>query len=141
MKKIIKIIQKKIQPEIALAHCDIPCGVYETDTITHGVETLKAMTTKLKKLEGKTDIQNLNTITRMIKTKEDWAQKTKEEILILWTDYFKPEHIEKNPKLHETIWKATKTCSTIKREINTEEVEKLERQIQEIKEIFQKTRN
>ena len=141
MKQIKKIIQKILQPEIALAHCDIPCGVYETDTITHGVETLRAMTTKLKDLEGKTDLQSLNTITRMVKTKEDWAQKTKEEILILWTDYFKPEHLENNPELHETIWKATKTCSAIKREVNIEKVEELDKQVQKIKEIFQKTKN
>jgi len=141
MKQIIKKIKNRIQLETAHAHCDIPCGIYETDTITHGVETLKSMTTKLKELEGKTDLQNLNTITRMIKTKEDWAQKTKEEILILWTDYFKPEHLQKNPELHQKIWQACKTCSKIKREINIQAVEELENQTQEIKKIFQETKN
>lgn len=140
MKKIIKTIIKKIKPEIALAHCGIPCGIYETDTMTHSIETVKAMTTKLKEMEGKTDTQSLSTISRMTATKEEWAQKTKEEILILWTDYFRPEHLEKHPQLHEKIWQATKTCSEIKKEIDPKLIEKLEKEVQEIKEIFQETK-
>ena len=136
----MKNIIRKLKPEIALAHCDIPCGVYETDTIQHGIKTVKAMTEKILALEGKTDIQSLNTITRMIQTKEEWAQKIKQEILILWTDYFKPDHLAINPELHEKVWNATKTCSQIKREVNMEAVEKLTQQAKEITDFFDSTK-
>ena len=55
-----------------------------------------------------------NTFSRYVAIKEDQAKETKKEILILWTDYFKPVHLETYPDLHDTIWKATKLCSACK---------------------------
>ena len=40
------------------------------------------------------DDKALNSRTRMILVKEEHAQKAKDELLILWTDYFKPVHEE-----------------------------------------------
>ena len=55
-----------------------------------------------------------NTFSRFVAVKEDEAQKTKKELLILWTDYFKPEHLATFPDLHDTFWKAAKLCSACK---------------------------
>ena len=40
----------------------------------------------------------------------------KRELDILWHDYFKPEHLEKYPDLHDTFWKAAKLASKNKTE-------------------------
>ncbi|MBI2642012.1 MAG: superoxide dismutase, Ni, partial [Candidatus Wildermuthbacteria bacterium] len=67
------------------------------------------------------------------------AQKCKEELLILWTDYFKPEHLEMFPALHETFWKAAKLCSKVKQEVSMEAAKELEKAVQEIADIFEKS--
>jgi len=134
--KFLRLLDKFSSPKIAYAHCDVPCGVYETDTLHHGIETVRSMTTKLKDLDGKTDLQSLNSIARMVATKEEWAHKVKTEILILWTDHFKPEHAEKWPDLHEKVWKACKQCSAVKREVNPDAVEKLATMVDEISHRF-----
>lgn len=118
----------------AYAHCDIPCGVYETDTMKHAVETVKSLTNKL------VNEDDTHSIARMTFVKEEYSQICKREILILWTDYFKEEHLEKYPDLHKKIWRATKLCSKVKREINIAAVNELEKAVNEIADIFAETK-
>ena len=68
--------------------------------------------------------------------KEEHAQLCKKELLILWTDYFKPEHIQMFPDLHEKFWKATKLCSKVKQEVDMEAAEQLRQAVEEIGQIF-----
>lgn len=130
----------------AYAHCDIPCGVYEIDSALWAVETCQKLVEKLLALEPPTAgnkqalLEYQNTVTRAIVVKEEYAQICKEQLLILWTDYFKPEHLAKWPDLHEKIWKATKQCSIVKRTVSLEEVAKLRTLVQEIADIFRATK-
>ena len=70
--------------------------------------------------------------------KEEHAQKCKQELLILWTDYFKQEHLEMFPGLHETFWKAAKLCSRVKQEVNMEAATQLAAAVEEIAKMFEK---
>jgi len=54
----------------------------------------------------------------------------------LWSDYFKPEHLEKFPKLHETFWMATKQCSKVKQTMSLVECEKLVSMVHDISHMF-----
>ena len=83
----------------------------------------------------------LNTMSRYASIKEEQAQLCKDELLLLWTDYFKPEHIETNPKLHEIFWNAAKLCSSCKVEVSVTHANELMEAIEEIHEIFWKTKN
>ena len=116
------------------AHCDVPCGVYTTHQAGIAAETVEKMVEKL----GETDESDLNSRVRMIQTKEEWAEICKRELLILWTDYFKEEHLEMFPNLHDTFWKATKLCSANKREISAESAKSLREAVEEIAEMFKK---
>jgi nickel superoxide dismutase len=133
--------------KIAHAHCDGPCGVYDPAAARINAEAVLSMTKKLLTLEmpGTDNKEALlayyNTMTRWVVIKEEQAQKCKEELLILWTDYFKPPHLEAYPNLHETFWKATKLCSHAKVEVNLETAEKLMEAVKEIHEIFWATKN
>jgi len=61
--------------------------------------------------------------------------------LILWTDFFKPEHLKMFPNLHETFWKAAKLCSTNKQEVSIEHAQELVKAVDEIAEIFVKSKS
>lgn len=120
------------------AHCDIPCGIYETDTMTHAADTCKRMVEKYQEI-GEVDDESpesMNTAIRCVMTKEEFAQKCKDELYLLWSDYFKPEHLEKYPELHDMFWMATKQCGKVKQTNNIEECDKLVEMVSEVAETF-----
>lgn len=138
---------KNTQFPIARAHCDGPCGVYDPSAARINAEAVLSMTKKLMALqmpsetEKEAHLSYLNTATRYIAIKEEQAQKCKEELLILWTDYFKPIHLEKFPDLHDTFWKAAKLCSTCKVEVSRQHSEELMEAVKKIHEIFWKSKD
>ena len=52
--------------------------------------------------------------TRAIAIKEKQADLVKHHLDVLWHDYFKPEHLEAVPNLHELFWNANKPVSKVK---------------------------
>ena len=64
----------------------------------------------------------------------------KNHLWVLWSDYFKPEHLEKYPNLHDLFWKATKQASNTKKSTDPAEGQKLLDQIEEISKIFWETK-
>ena len=61
--------------------------------------------------DGEAWARYLNTMARYVAIKEEQTHIAKEELLVLWTDYFKPPHLEQHPGLHETFWKAAVASS------------------------------
>ncbi len=138
-------MNKLFKTHTADAHCDIPCGVYENNTMRHAAETVFKMATKMHDLDhpGHDASQDEivayhNTMSRYVAVKEEWAHKCKEEILVLWTDYFKEKHLDQFPDLHDKIWKTTKLCSQAKREGTVEVAKQLKAAVKEIADIFEK---
>ena len=146
MKDIRTMIKDLFPAEEVSAHCDGPCGVYDPADARIKAEAVLSMTKKILALEPPADgdaqgwAAYLNTMSRYIAIKEEQAQKAKDELLILWTDYFKPQHLEKYPDLHTTFWNAAKLCSACKVEVNVEHAEELMSTVEEIHNIFWATK-
>ena len=70
--------------------------------------------------------------TRAIAIKEERAELVKHHLDVLWHDYFKPEHLEKVPNLHELFWNANKQVSKVKASTDLADAKKLLDQIDEI---------
>ncbi len=113
--------------------------MWASETCEKLVEKLLALSLP-KPGDKAANLEYHNTVTRAVMTKEEYAQICKAQILILWTDYFKPEHLAKYTDLHEKIWKATKQCSTVKRTVSPDEVKKLRAMCAEIADIFRDTK-
>ncbi len=64
----------------------------------------------------------------------------KKEVEILWSDYFKPEHLEKFPKLQDTFRKAAKHWSKNKQNVDAPAAADLEAAVTEISEIVWATK-
>ena len=132
---------------IALAHCDIPCGIYEPTQAKLAAKTVLRMVEQLKELEmldhsnKEARLQYLNSLSRRIAIKEKHSQLCKKELQILWSDFFKPEHLEKFPELHNIFWQALKLCSKNKQEINQEAAQKLVEAVDKIAKIFYQAQN
>lgn len=115
------------------AHCDLPCGVYDPAQARIEAQSVKAI---MDKYEGLDDVGKQ----RAIIIKEERAELVKHHLMVLWADYFKPEHLEKYPELHELFWKALKQASECKHHVDPSEGEKLLAQIDAIAEIFWATK-
>ena len=115
------------------AHCDLPCGVYDPAQAKIEAQSLKGI------LEKYDDFDEHNK-TRAIIIKEERAELVKHHLLVLWADYFKPEHLEKYPDLHEKFWLAIKQASNVKHSLDIKEADKLLTQIDEIADIFWATK-
>ena len=77
-----------------------------------------------------------NTMSRYASIKEEEAQKCKDEILVLWTDFFKPEHLEAHSDLHSLFWSTAKLCSACKVELSLEHANELLDHIRKIHDLF-----
>ena len=130
----------------AKAHCDGPCGVYDPASARIAAEAVLSMTKKLIALappdggDASAWTSYNNTFSRYVAVKEEQAQETKKELLILWTDYFKPEHLATFPELHDTFWKAAKLCSACKVNIDQAKAEELMHAVERIHHMFWKSK-
>jgi len=129
----------------ASAHCDVPCGIYDPKPAQIAAETVLKMVQKINELEKTGDdkaakLNYKNSLMRMIWTKEEHARKCKEELLILWTDYFKQEHLEKFPNLHDMFWKAAKLCSQNKQHVDEKLAQELVEAVNGIAQIFEQSK-
>ena len=146
LKQVIAQIKNCFPAPEVHAHCDGPCGVYDPASARITAEAVVSMTKKILDLEAPDSSDKVatiayqNTLSRFIAIKEEQAQKTKEDLLILWTDYFKPVHLEKYPDLHDTFWKAAKLCSACKVEVSTEHANELLNTVHKIHQMFWATK-
>ena len=127
-------------PEVE-AHCDGPCGVYDPASARIAAEAVLSMTKKLIDLGEPSNLAGQNTQSRYIAIKEEQAHLAKTELLVLWTDYFKPVHLDAHPDLHDVFWKAAKLCSAVKVGVSLEDAEALMAAIENIHNIFWSTKN
>lgn len=140
LKTITSAIKTWFPAEEIHAHCDGPCGVYDPASARIAAEAVVSMTKKLVDLGAPSTVEAANTFSRYVAIKEEQAQIAKEELLILWTDYFKPVHLEKYPDLHDTFWKAAKLCSACKVEVSIQHANELMEAIEKIHSMFWTTK-
>jgi nickel superoxide dismutase len=115
------------------AHCDLPCGVYDPAQAKIEAESVQAILKKYADLHDEDKI-------RAIFIKEQRAELVKHHLWVLWTDYFKPEHLEKYPNLHDLFWRATKQAGETKKSTDPAVGQKLLDLIDEISKIFWQTK-
>jgi nickel superoxide dismutase len=104
---------------VARAHCDLPCGVYDPEQARIEAESVYRIIERYAASEDPTFR------TRAIAIKERQADLVKHHLDTLWHDYFKPEHLETVPNLHELFWSATKQVSKVKASTNLDDAKKL----------------
>ena len=88
---------------------DLPCGIYDPAQARIEAESVKATMEKANASEDE------SFKIRAAIIKEERAELVKHHLWVLWTDYFKPEHLERFPNLHDMFWKATKTAGETKK--------------------------
>jgi nickel superoxide dismutase len=142
IRKILDTLNRWAPADTVSAHCDGPCGVYDPSSARIAAEAVLSMTKKLLALEvpaaddAAASAKYHNTFSRFVSIKEEQAHLAKAELLVLWTDFFKPQHLEQFPDLHDTFWKAAKACSSCKQEVSLEHAQELMAACEKIHNMF-----
>jgi len=116
------------------AHCDLMCGIYDPAQARIEAESVLAIMSKYNESDDN-DFK-----TRCVVIKEQRAQIVKEHLWVLWTDYFKPEHLKENPELHDLFWRATKKAGEVKKTTDESVGKELLELIDEVNTVFQSTK-
>jgi nickel superoxide dismutase len=124
------------------AHCDLPCGVYDPAQARIEAESVAKIQEKYQDAENeKKPTETVEEFkARALKIKEERADLVKHHLWVLWTDYFKPEHLDKYPDLHEKFWNATKVAADSKKSVDPKQGQELLEAIADIDKIFWETK-
>lgn len=146
--RVMQKIAQALRPDVVYAHCDIPCGIYDPHHAQMAAHTIIRMHQLIEEAKGKMGqsptpderARFVHQMARCTATKEEHAELLKKEVRILWGDYFKPEHVQQYPDLHELAWKILRRASKVRQEINMPEAEGLLEDVNRLAEIFWKTK-
>jgi len=127
----------RVFPRVAVvrAHCDLPCGVYDPAQARIEAESVKACMEKFNASDDPVFKE------RAVAIKEERSELVKHHLWVLWTDYFKPEHLEKHPALHDLFWRATKAAGEAKKTTDVAVAQRLLDSIAEIDSVFKATKS
>ncbi len=136
----LQVLTKILPVQIAYAHCDIPCGIYDVHQMQMAAHTIIRMTQMIDDTEMTDQKHGIHQIARLTKIKEEHAELLKQELRVLWADYFKEEHLKEYPNLHDLVFKTMKLASKARQDIAMDIAKDLLARTQEIAEIFYKTK-
>ena len=95
---LVAISSGLISPQPALAHCQIPCGIYDDhariESMLENAATIEKSARLIGELAGKTDAQSQNQLVRWVMNKEDHAQ----QVITTISDYFLTQRVKPSQK-------------------------------------------
>ena len=131
---MLNFVLRALAPRaVAHAHCDIPCGIYDPQQARIEAESCYRIIQKYN--DSSDDVFRA----RCLDVKEERGELAKHHIDVLWSDYFKPEHVQKFPDLQDVCWKAAKQASIVKRTVDLGEAQKLLDLIDQIDHMWRET--
>jgi nickel superoxide dismutase len=130
-------------PRPVYAHCDIPCGIYDPHEAQIAALTTIRMDQLIAELvppplDAKPEERtaSFSKLARYTAVKELHAEKVKQEIRVIWADYFTADHAKQFPQLHELTVKILKQASKVRQGTNLADAQELLKQVQEFAELF-----
>ena len=125
----------------AYAHCDIPCKIYDPAVSLVAALSVVRLTDILLEIDDLSSLDSQSKLARVVVQKEDEAQKVKDEVNIIWGDYFKEPQLEAFPETHEIVHGIMRLGSKCKQEVSREAAEELLRELNRFVDIFWKTKD
>lgn len=116
------------------AHCDIPCGIYDpTPAQIYALSVLRYC----NQIDGLSDSREDNAkFVRLVTEKEDYAEYVKNEIRIIWGDYFKGDLLDKYSNVQKLAHDIMLAGSAAKQHTDSATAQKLVDLVNEFAETF-----
>lgn len=137
---LIRLFSMLLPQKKAFAHCDIPCGIYDTHQSQLAAHTIIRMTQFLQEVKRDNETKAEHDIARCTHIKEKHANLLEEELETLRNDYFKEEHFKEYSNLNELFTKVLKSLAKARQNIDMDAADETLSLVLEISEIFYKTK-
>ncbi|MEL7128554.1 MAG: superoxide dismutase, Ni [Pseudomonadota bacterium] len=127
----------------ASAHCDIPCGIYDPGpALIAAVSVVRLMDIAHEKAGSTEDpVALANFLGRCTLRKEEEAEKVKQEIRVIWGDYFKAPLLEAHPHVHGLVHAIMQKASACKQDVHREDALALVELVNQFAELFWETKS
>ncbi len=140
--KILDKLDKIKKFQVVNAHCDIPCKIY--DPMIAQVATLTMIRTVdlLDDLSKKSELTTNDKaqFSRLVSQKDEHGIKVKDEVRVIWGDYFKEPQFAKYPEIHDLTHTIMLTASKAKQNVDREASIDLLNHVNKFAEIFWSTK-
>lgn len=123
------------------AHCDVPCAIYDPSTAQLAALSVIRFLDQIAELDGPMSLADQAKLSRLVREKEKHAAKVKDEVRVIWGDYFKQPQFEKYPNSHELVHQIMLAGSACKQQIDRANGEKLLELVNEFAESFWATKD
>ena len=145
MYKVLSTVDKFNAFKVASAHCDIPCGIYDPSSAqiaTLSVIRALNLIQELQELseKGKLSLQQHAKLVRLVDMKEVHAEQVKNEIRIIWGDYFKKPQCDEYPQIHVLVHSILQIGSKCRQDTEQENGLELLNLVNQFAEIFWATK-
>ena len=120
----------------ASAHCDIPCGIYDPGPALIAAVSVVRLMDIAHDGASEDPVSLANLRARCTLRKEEEAEKVKQEIRVIWGDYFKPPLLEKHPEVHGLVHSIMQKASACKQDVHRKDAEALVELVNRFAEIF-----
>ncbi|MEM7504230.1 MAG: superoxide dismutase, Ni [Pseudomonadota bacterium] len=143
MHDLIDHINRAAKFSETAAHCDIPCKIYDPSAAQVSALTVLRMVNLIQEMEsaGEVDAAAVHSMTRFVATKEEHGSRCKDEIRIIWGDYFKAPQLERFPEIHELTHKIMMLASQCKQTVSRDKAHELVEAVNRFSEIFWATKD
>jgi len=135
--KVVKLLDKIFKFEVAEAHCDVPCGIYDPYPAQIAAHTVIRMNMLIAGL-AKDDPEHHIKFSRYVAVKEEAGELVKHEVRIIWGDFMKAETTGDFPGLNNLVWKIMKQGGAARQTTSLEKSKELLASVLEFSEIFWK---
>jgi nickel superoxide dismutase len=124
---ILNTFDKKFGIPLVAGHCDIPCKIYDPIVAQLACLSVLRFIDLIQVLSVKTQLTaaEYSQLSRLTREKEMHANKVKEEIRVIWGDYFKAPQLEQFPNTHWLVHEIMLTASACKQHIVRDKAEHL----------------
>ena len=124
---IFKKIDQIMSFEVASAHCDIPCKIYDPSGAQVAALSVIRFMDLIAEIGAKDSltIADQAQLARLVAEKETHAAKVKEDIRVIWGDYFKQPQFDQFPDIHSLVHSIMLAGGACKQGIEREKGEKL----------------
>ena len=114
-----RIDRRKPFPRVS-AHCDIPCKIYDPHGAQIAALSVVRFLDLMTELMGKKVFDSIDHVqlSRLTREKEIHAEKVKDEVRVLWGDYFKTPQLERFPDTPELVHKIMLKASACKQQVD-----------------------
>ncbi len=138
----LSVFDNLVGVDKASAHCDIPCKIY--DPISAQLATLSVIRflDLISELEsqGQLTLSQQASFVRLVAEKEEHVAKVKQEVLVIWGDYFKQPQFEQVPNIHSLVHNIMLAASACKQNIGRDKGVHLLELVNQFAEAFWKTK-